>query len=216
MSNLEKSYFKTGNFITGLWKWFTVKRMQNTILKVNRQRPTSVMRRPELKTPTLPKWLISPLVRVKIKICKKHLVLKTNSNINILIKHEFLDNSCKPVCKPLPCFLKVPSISKTLSNSGMKIIQLVYGELAHQLAKYGANVLARFVFTTDWNFLEGKLNAGKTTVLRLRKLNWNYCKDLQRVLWSDSMKSLLSTRCIIIVFMHWDSLAKTDIIAQLG
>ena len=52
-------------------------------LKVNRQRPTSVMRRPELKIPTPAKWLISPLVRVIIKICKKHLVLKTNSNINI-------------------------------------------------------------------------------------------------------------------------------------
>ena len=51
--------------------------------KVNRQRPKFVMRRPELKIPTLAKWLISPLVRVIIKICKKHLVLKTNSNINI-------------------------------------------------------------------------------------------------------------------------------------
>ena len=52
-------------------------------LKVNRQRPTFVMRRSELKIPTLAKWLISPLVRVIIKICKKILVLKTNSNINI-------------------------------------------------------------------------------------------------------------------------------------
>ena len=51
--------------------------------KVSRQRLKFVMRRPELKIPTLAKWLISPLVRVIIKICKKHLVLKTNSNINI-------------------------------------------------------------------------------------------------------------------------------------
>ena len=53
------------------------------INKVNRERLKFVMRRPELKIPTLAKWLISPLVRVIIKICKKHLVLKTNSNINI-------------------------------------------------------------------------------------------------------------------------------------
>ena len=52
-------------------------------LKLNRQRLKFVMRRPELKIPTLTKWLISPLVRVIIKICKKYLVLKTNSNINI-------------------------------------------------------------------------------------------------------------------------------------
>ena len=52
-------------------------------LKANRQRLKFVMRRPELKIPTLAKWLISPLVRVIIKIRKKHLVLKTNSNINI-------------------------------------------------------------------------------------------------------------------------------------
>ena len=54
-------------------------------VKVNRQRPKFVMWRPELKIPTLAKWLIFPLaiVRVIIKICKKHLVLKTNSNINI-------------------------------------------------------------------------------------------------------------------------------------
>ena len=30
------------------------------------------------------------------------------------------------------------------------------------------------------------------------------------------MKSLLSTRCIIIVFMHCDSMAAIDIIAKLG
>ena len=66
------------------------------------------------------------------------------------------------------------------------------------------------------NTLEGKLNAGKIKVLRLCKLSWNYCKDLQCVLWSDSMKSLLCRRCIIIVFMHWASIVKTDIIAQLG
>ena len=52
-------------------------------IKVNRQRPTCVMQRPELKIATLESWLISPLVRVMIKICKKHLVLNTNSNINI-------------------------------------------------------------------------------------------------------------------------------------
>ena len=33
-------------------------------LKVNRQRLKFVMRKPELKIPTLAKWLISPLVRV--------------------------------------------------------------------------------------------------------------------------------------------------------
>ena len=27
------------------------------------------------------------------------------------------------------------------------------------MAKFGANFLARFVFTADWNFLEGKLSA---------------------------------------------------------
>ena len=53
----------------------------NTV-KVNCQRPTSAIRRPELKIPTLAKWLISPLVCVIIKICKKHLVLRTNSNNN--------------------------------------------------------------------------------------------------------------------------------------
>ena len=52
-------------------------------LKVNRQRPTSVMRGPELKIPTLTKWLISPLVHAIVKLCKMHIVLKTNSNINI-------------------------------------------------------------------------------------------------------------------------------------
>ena len=40
-------------------------------LKVNRQRPTFVMRRSELKIPTLAKWLISPLVRVIIKNLQK-------------------------------------------------------------------------------------------------------------------------------------------------
>ena len=62
----------------------------------------------------------------------------------------------------------------------MKIIQLVCGGLAHQLAKYGANLLVGFVFTTDWKFPEGKFNAGKITVLRLFKLSWIYCKDLER------------------------------------
>ena len=51
--------------------------------KINRQRPTSVFRRIELKIPTLVKWLISSLVLVIIKICKNHLVLKTNNNIDI-------------------------------------------------------------------------------------------------------------------------------------
>ena len=35
-------------------------------------------------------------------------------------------------------FSKVLNISKTLNNSGMKVIQLVYGGLAHHQAKYGA------------------------------------------------------------------------------
>ena len=51
--------------------------------KANRQRPTSVIQGPELKIPTLANWLISPLVCVIIKICKKHIVLNTISNINI-------------------------------------------------------------------------------------------------------------------------------------
>ena len=58
--------------------------------KVSRQRLTSVMWRPELKIPTVTKWLISPSIClvspsicVIIKICKKHHVLKTNSNIHI-------------------------------------------------------------------------------------------------------------------------------------
>ena len=51
--------------------------------KVNHQRPKFVMRRPELKIPTQAKRLIFPLVCVIIKICKKHLVLKTYSNVNI-------------------------------------------------------------------------------------------------------------------------------------
>ena len=88
------------------------------------------------------------------------------------------------------------------NNTGMKIIQLVLGRLAHKLAKYGANLLVGFVFTTDLNFLKGKLNAGKITVLSLCKLNWIYCKDLQLVSWTDSMTWLLSARCIIIVFMY--------------
>ena len=50
------------------------------------QRPTSVMRRPQWKISTLAKWLIPPLACVIIKICKKHLVFKTNSNIDIAIE----------------------------------------------------------------------------------------------------------------------------------
>ena len=55
-------------------------------IKVIRLRLKLVTWRPELKISTLAKWLISPLVRVIIRICKKHLVLKTNSNINIYNK----------------------------------------------------------------------------------------------------------------------------------
>ena len=58
--------------------------------KVSRQRLTSVMWRPKLKIPTVTKWLISPSIClispsicVIIKICKKHHVLETNSNIHI-------------------------------------------------------------------------------------------------------------------------------------
>ena len=40
----------------------------------------------ELKISTLAKWPISPIVCVVIKICKKHIVLKTNSNIHIYIE----------------------------------------------------------------------------------------------------------------------------------
>ena len=50
-------------------------------LKVNRQRPISAMRRLQLKISG--KMVISPFVSVAIKICKKHLLLKTNNNINI-------------------------------------------------------------------------------------------------------------------------------------
>ena len=38
-------------------------------IKVNRQRPKFVMRRPELKIPTPAKWIVAPSVRVIIKIC---------------------------------------------------------------------------------------------------------------------------------------------------
>ena len=62
------------------------------------------------------------------------------------------------------------------------MIQLVKSRLARHLIKYGDNLLAGFLFTTDLNFLEGKLSKRKITALRLHKLNWNYCKDLQRVL----------------------------------
>ena len=61
-----------------------VKALLKIVFKVNRQRLKFVMRRSELKIATLAKWLIYPLVCVIIKICKKHLVLKTNSNTNIL------------------------------------------------------------------------------------------------------------------------------------
>ena len=50
---------------------------------VNCQRSTSVMRRSELKILTLGKWPISLLVRMIIKICRKHRTLKPNSNSNI-------------------------------------------------------------------------------------------------------------------------------------
>ena len=62
---------------------YLIMKIGNRNLKINLHRLKFVMQRPELKIPTLAKWLISPLVRVIIKICKKHLVLKTNSNINI-------------------------------------------------------------------------------------------------------------------------------------
>ena len=85
------------------------------LFKVNRQRPTSVMLRPELKISTQAKWLISRLVRAIIKICKKHLVLQTNSNINIYNEHEFLYNSsCKPVCQLLSIFRKCQISQKPL------------------------------------------------------------------------------------------------------
>ena len=96
-------------------------------VKVNRQRLKFVMQRPELKIPTLAKWFISPLVRVIIKICKKHLLLKTNSNINICNETGMsCNNSCKPVWKLLSVFKSEKYLKKkTLNNSGMKIIQLV-------------------------------------------------------------------------------------------
>ena len=119
---------------------------QKVRVKVNRQRPTSVMRRPELKLLTLAKWHISPLVGVVIKPVKSTLCSRPTAILIFIIKHEFLyNNSCKPVFKLLSVFSKVQNISKTLNNSGRRIIQLVWGGLAHQLAKYGANLLARFV-----------------------------------------------------------------------
>ena len=41
------------------------------------------------------------------------------------------------------------NISKTPNGSGMKMIQVVKGGLAHPLAKLGTNFLGRFVFTTN-------------------------------------------------------------------
>ena len=86
----------------------TVKLMGITIdLKVNRQRSTSVMRRPKLKIPSLEKCLISPLVRVIIKICKSTLCSRPTAIFIFIVKHEFLyNNSCKPVCKLFPVFQK--------------------------------------------------------------------------------------------------------------
>ena len=57
-------------------------------LKVNRQRPRSVMQGPLLIIPALDKWLIPPLVSAVIKICKKHFMLNTNSNASINSKRE--------------------------------------------------------------------------------------------------------------------------------
>ena len=54
-------------------------------IKVNRQQPRSVMRRPSLKILSLRKWLVSLSVCMIIEICKQHLVLNTNSNINIIV-----------------------------------------------------------------------------------------------------------------------------------
>ena len=64
-------------------------------------------------------------------------------------------------------FFKSAKYLKNLNNSGVKMIQIVLVGLTHHLAKFGA----RFAFTTDVDFLEGKLSAGKITVLRLCKLN---------------------------------------------
>ena len=84
------------------------------------------------------------------------------------MKHKCLySNSSKPVWKLFPVIQKC-QISRKPSNSGMKMIQLLQGGLAHQLAKYGAHLLARLVFMTDRNFLECKLNAGKIIVLTLQ------------------------------------------------
>ena len=52
--------------------------------KVSRQQPRLVMHRPSLKILTLRKWLIPLSVCMIIEICKKHLVLNINSNINII------------------------------------------------------------------------------------------------------------------------------------
>ena len=66
-----------------------------------------------------------------------------------IVKPKFLyNNPCKSVCKP-SLFLKVLNILKALNNSGMKMIELVKGGLSHPVAKFSANFLARFVFTTD-------------------------------------------------------------------
>ena len=98
---------------------FSTVRLSWFLFKVNCQRPTSVMRTPELKIPTLAKWLISPLVCVIIKICKSVLCSRPTAILIFIMKHEFLYNNS---CKPVSLFSKVPNISKTLNNSGMKMI----------------------------------------------------------------------------------------------
>ena len=51
----------------------------------------------------------------------------------------------------------------------------------HHLAKYGAYLLARFVFTTDRNFLlEGKLSVGKISPQTLQA-QLELLQNLQRV-----------------------------------
>ena len=110
-----------------------------------------VMRRPELKIPTL--------AHISINMCDNQNLKKKASSAQdhataifiFIVKHKFLhNNSCKPVCKLLSVF-KSAKYLKNLNNSGMKMIQVVEGGQAHHLAKFGANfvTMGRFVFTTN-------------------------------------------------------------------
>ena len=54
-------------------------------------------------------------------------------------------------------FFKIAKYLKNPEYSRMKFIQHIKGGLAHHLVKYGANLLARFVFTTHCIFVRASL-----------------------------------------------------------